>query len=56
MVVFNDGELIYREEFVIAGGVPVNQPELLTFGLAVALVFNSNALGEVEVEDFVVVD
>ncbi len=56
MVVFDDGKLIYREEFIIGGGVPVNQPELFTFGFAVALIFNGDAFGEVAMEDFVVVD
>ena len=56
MVVFDDGELIYCEKFVIGGCVPVNQPELFTFGSAVALIFDSNAFGEVAMEDFVVVD
>ena len=43
VVVFDDGELIYREEFVIFGVVPVNQPKLFAFGFAVALIFNGDA-------------
>ncbi len=56
VVVFDDGELIHREEFIIGRGVPVNQPKLFAFGFAVALIFNGNALGEVAMEDFVIVD
>ena len=56
MVVFDDGELIDREEFVIGGVVPINQPKLFAFGFAVFGVFNGDAFGEVVVEDFVVVD
>ncbi len=56
VVVFDDGELIHREEFVIGGVVPVNQPKLFPFGFAVALIFNSDAFGEVAMEDFVVID
>ncbi len=56
MVFFDDGELIYREEFVIFGVVPVNQPKLFPFGFAVALILNVDTLSEVAVEGFVVVD
>lgn len=56
VVVFDDGQLIHREEFVIFGVVPVDQPNLFPFGFAVALIFNGDAFGEVAVEGFVVVD
>ena len=56
VVVFDDGELIHREEFVIGMGFPVNQPELFAFGFAVALILNGDAFGEVAMEGFVVVD
>ncbi len=56
VVVFDDGELIHREEFVIFGGFPVNQPELFAVGFSIALIFNGNAFGEVAMKDFVVVN
>jgi len=45
VVVFDDGELIYCEEFVVFGSFPVNQPEFFAFGFAVFGAFNGDAFG-----------
>ncbi len=56
VVIFDEGELVHREEVVVFGGGPVDQPELFAFGFTVLLVFDGDAAREVAVKGFVVAD